>query len=246
MSLPPGSPDKEASLYPLLLPLVAWKSLPSNGGTGPPGVSGGNPSDSTPRPQEGRRELGGSGSPFGRSPAPRTPGSDSRRPRWQPGRGAPGGEPGLTAGGPPRGSLFAGLARWLVYNLGTVKQEVRSQPAAQRARLACDSPTPASQGSLFSSSPCPEPLGSGAGLSYSCILHQGEAWSRALLWALWPACRSPRPVPPASKELALRHAHLAPQALTPHPEQPPGVSVHQQEGGWTTALTHTKEHGSAT
>lgn len=34
LSLPPGSPDKEASLYPLLLPLVAWKSLPSNGGTG--------------------------------------------------------------------------------------------------------------------------------------------------------------------------------------------------------------------
>ena len=30
-ALPPGSPDKEASLYPLLLPLVAWKSLPSNG-----------------------------------------------------------------------------------------------------------------------------------------------------------------------------------------------------------------------
>ena len=102
-------------------------------------------------------------------------------------------------------------------------------------------PPPASQGSLFSLSPCPEPLGSGAGLSYSCIPHQGEAWSRALLWALWPACRSPRPVPPAGRELALRHAHLAPQALTPHPEQPPGVSVHQQEGGWTTALTHTKQ-----
>lgn len=110
--------------------------------TEPPGVSGGNPSDSTPRPQEGRRKLGGSGSPFGRSPAPGTPGSGSRRPRWQPGRGAPGGEPGLTAGGPPRGSLFAGLACWLVYNLGTVEQEVRSQPAAQRASLACDSPHP--------------------------------------------------------------------------------------------------------
>lgn len=35
LSLPPGGPDKEASLYPLLLPLVAWKSLPSNGRTGP-------------------------------------------------------------------------------------------------------------------------------------------------------------------------------------------------------------------
>lgn len=33
LSLPPGGPDKEASLYPLLLPLVAWKSLPSNGRT---------------------------------------------------------------------------------------------------------------------------------------------------------------------------------------------------------------------
>ena len=78
-----------------------WPGKASPVTEGPPGVSGGNPSDSTPRPQEGRRKLGGSGSPFGRSPAPRTPGSDSRRPRWQPGRGAPGGEPGLTAGGPP-------------------------------------------------------------------------------------------------------------------------------------------------
>lgn len=245
MSLPPGSPDKEASLYPLLLPLVAWKSLPVREGR--PRVSGGNPSDSTPHAQEGGRKLGGSSSPFGRNPPPRTPGSGSRRPRWRPVRGAPGGEPGLTAGGPPQGSLFAGLARWLVYNLGTVEQEVRSQPAAQRASLACDSPQPtASQGSLFSLSPCPEPLRAGDGSQLQ--LHPAPERSLiqgAALGAV--ACLQKPEACPVSRQGTGAAPHtLAPQALTPHPEQPPGVSVQRQEGGWTTVLTCTKEHGSAT
>ena len=182
-----------------------------------PRVSGGDPRDSTPHPQEDGRKLGGSGSPFGRTSPPGTPGNGPRKPRWWPGRGALGGEPGLTAGGPPQGSLFAGRARWLVYNLGTVEQEVWSQPAAQRASLACDSPPPTASPAV--SFPCLlawSPSGQGPGLSYSCIPHQGEAWSRVQIRTLWPACRSLRPVLIASRELALRHTpgSLGPDSLS--------------------------------
>lgn len=226
-SLPPGSPDKEANLYPLLLPLVAWKSSPSNWGLG---LLHGNSTDPSPCPAGGSWEgpVPHSGEPH----PPRTPHSGPRRPRWWPGRGVLGGKPGLTAGGSPRGSLFAGLARWLVYNLGTTEQEAWSQPEAQRASLARD---PAPPISTAASLPClgaGSPSAQGPGLAYVCVQHQGKPGlgSSSEGCGLRAEVRAPFCQLVRSLRLTTHTWPSSSQPLTLHPKQP-RVPIHQQKNG---------------